>query len=46
VGKMKVTLLVTDFENIDLEEELDLEEGDTIRVYYDREKDEMDWEIL
>ena len=43
---MKVTLLVTDFENIDLEEELDLEEGDTIRVYYDREKDEMDWEIL
>ena len=43
---MKVTLLVTDFENIDLEEEIDLEEGDTIRVYYDREKDTMDWEIL
>jgi hypothetical protein len=43
---MKITLLVTDFEDIDLEEEIDLEEGDTIRVYYDREKDEMDWEIL
>ncbi len=43
---MKITLLVTDFEDIDLEEEIDLEEGDTIRVYYDREKNEMDWEIL
>jgi len=43
---MKITLLVTDFENIDLEEEIDLEEGDTIRVYYNREKDEMDWEVL
>lgn len=43
---MKVTLLITDFENIDLEEEVELEDGDTIRVYYDREKDEMDWEVL
>ncbi len=43
---MKITLLVTDFENIDLEEEIEIEEGDTIRVYYDREKDEMDWEVL
>lgn len=43
---MKITLLVTDFEKIDLEDELDLEEGDTIRVYYNREKDEMDWEVL
>ena len=43
---MKITLLVTDFEKIDFEEEIDLEEGDTIRVYYNREKDEMDWEVL
>ena len=43
---MKITLMVTDFDNIDLEEEVDIEEGDTIRVYYDREKDEMDWEVL
>jgi hypothetical protein len=46
VREMKITLMVTDFENIDLEEEVDVEEGDTIRVYYDREKDEMDWEVL
>ena len=43
---MKITLLVTDFDNVDIEAEVDLEDGDTLRVYFDREKDEVDWEIL
>jgi hypothetical protein len=43
---MKITLLITDFDHIDIEQEIDVEDGDTVRVYYDRDKDEMDWEIL
>lgn len=43
---MKITLMITDFDDIDIEEEVDVEEGDTIRVYYDREKDQVDWEVL
>ena len=43
---MKIALMITDFEDIDIEEEIDVDEGDTIRVYYDREKDELDWEVL
>jgi hypothetical protein len=29
-----------------MEEEVEVEEGDTVRVFYDREKDEFDWEVL
>jgi len=43
---MKITLMLTDFEEIDIEEEVEVEEGDTIRVYYDREKDELYYEVL
>ena len=43
---MKITLIITDFENFDIEEEIDVEEGDTVRVLYDREKEEFDWEVL
>jgi hypothetical protein len=43
---MKITIMITDFDDVDIEEEVDVEEGDTIRIYYDREKDEFDWEIL
>jgi len=43
---MRITLIITDFENVDVEEDLEVEEGDTIRVLYDREKDEFDWEVL
>jgi hypothetical protein len=45
-GPMKITLIITDFENFDIEEEIDVEEGDTVRVLYDREKEEFDWEVL
>lgn len=43
---MKITLVITDFENVDIEEEIDVEESDTVRVFYDRDKDEFDWEVL
>jgi hypothetical protein len=43
---MRITLIITDFENVDIEEEVDVEEGDTVRLFYDREKDEFDWEVL
>jgi hypothetical protein len=43
---MKITLVITDFENVDIEEEIDVEESDTVRVLYDRDKDEFDWEVL
>lgn len=43
---MRVTLIITDFDNVDIEEEVEVEEGDTIRVVYDRDKDEFDWEVL
>jgi hypothetical protein len=46
VRQMKITLMITDFDDIDIEEEVEVEEGDTIRVYYDREKEEVDWEVL
>ena len=43
---MRITLMITDFENVDIEEEVEVEEGDTVRVFYDRDKDEFDWEVL
>jgi hypothetical protein len=43
---LKITLIITDFESVDMEEEVEVEEGDTVRVFYDREKDEFDWEVL
>jgi hypothetical protein len=43
---MRITLIITDFENVDIEEEIEVEEADTVRVFYDREKDEFDWEVL
>jgi hypothetical protein len=43
---MKITLIITDFENVDIEEEVEVEENDTVRVFYDRERDEFDWEVL
>ena len=43
---MRITLIITDFDSVDVEEQVDMEEGDTIRVFYDREKDEFDWEVL
>ena len=43
---MKITLVITDFENVDIEEEIDVEESDTVRVLYDRDKDDFDWEVL
>jgi hypothetical protein len=43
---MRITLIITDFENIDIEEEVEIEEGDTIRVFYDRDKDDFDVEVL
>lgn len=43
---MRITLIITDFDSVDVEEQVDVEDGDTIRVFYDREKDEFDWEVL
>jgi hypothetical protein len=43
---MRVTLIITDFDHVDIEEEVEVEEGDTVRVVYDRDKDEFDWEVL
>ena len=43
---MRITLIITDFENVDIEEEIEVEEADTVRIFYDREKDEFDWEVL
>jgi len=43
---MRITLIITDFDSVDVEEAVDVEDGDTIRVFYDREKDEFDWEVL
>ncbi|GAG26519.1 unnamed protein product [marine sediment metagenome] len=43
---MRITLIITDFENVDIDEEVEVEEGDTVRVIYDRDKDEFDWEVL
>jgi len=43
---MRITLIITDFDKVDVDEEVEVEDGDTIRVFYDREKDEFDWEVL
>ena len=43
---MRITLIITDFENVDIEEDVEVEDADTLRVVYDREKDEFDWEVL
>jgi hypothetical protein len=43
---MRVSLVITDFDRVEIEEEVEVEEGATIRVVYDREKDEFDWEVL
>jgi hypothetical protein len=43
---MRITLMITDFDKVEIEQDVDVEEGDTVRVVYDREKDEFDWEVL
>jgi hypothetical protein len=43
---MKITLIITDFDNVDIEEDIEIEDGDTVRVVYDRDSDEFDWEVL
>jgi hypothetical protein len=46
VNPLKITLIITDLEEIDIEEEIEIEENDTLRVLYDRDRDDFDWEIL
>jgi hypothetical protein len=43
---MRITLMITDFDKVEIEQDVDVEDGDTVRVVYDREKDEFDWEVL
>jgi len=43
---MRITIMITDFDKVEIEQDVDVEEGDTVRVVYDREKDEFDWEVL
>jgi hypothetical protein len=43
---MRISLMITDFDKVEIEQDVDVEEGDTVRVVYDREKDEFDWEVL